>query len=890
MGWFSRIRNVLRPDAHSADLDREIAFHIAETADRLVERGMSRADAEQEAARRFGHRPLVKQRTREVGIVLWLESLLADLRYSIRALRHSPGFALVALLSLALGIGANTAIFSLIDTVLLKSLPVARPDQLVKLAMNEPNNDVFTNPLWEGMRGVTGFDGMLAYNGQAFNLAPTGQARIVNGAFVSGGYFATLGVRPEAGRVLQQSDDVRGCPATTVLSHGFWQSEFGGAPDAIGRSISFNTHPFTIIGVADRRFSGVEVGQHPNFYVPICAEPLLHGAPGMLDERSSWWLQILARMPEGSTLAQLNGRLAAGSGELFTSTLPSHWPPDATQDYLSRKLVAVPAPTGLSEIRIRFRTALVVLMGVVGVVLLIACGNVANLLLARAATREREIAMRLAIGAGRGRIMRQMLTESLLLSVTGAVLGLGLARLGTSLLLALIARHGAPVALDVVLDSRLLAFTILVAVGTGVLFGVAPAWRSVQLDPQQVLKTGGAASTATARLLIAGRVLVVLQVGLSLVLVVTAGLLLGTFRELANIHPGFRPAGVTLAEVDFRNLDLTEERRRAAGREMLDRLRASPGILDASGSVLTPVSGRGWNGFVTTAGYTPANKYDNLIYFNGVTDRFFSTMGTTLVAGRDFDPRDERGPRVAIINLAAAKKLFGSASPLGRVIQTDNGPDRLDALEVVGVVEDAKYRSLRDTNTATVYVPWTRAEHFESLVVEVRSRAPRSETVATILDAAKQALPTASLEISTLSDQLSESLSRERLLAMLSAFFGGIALLLALIGLYGTMAYNVTRRRKEIGIRVALGATRAGLIRLIVSEAGRMILVGLVAGGAATVAGTRLLSSFLYGRTPTDPLTLVLATLAVASVALAAGAIPAVRATREDPQTVLREE
>jgi putative ABC transport system permease protein len=892
MSWFARLRNVLRPRRHLGDVDRELAFHLAETTDRLVADGMPPEAAAREAARRFGHRPGIRERTRDVDVVVWLESFFGDLRYAIRVLRAAPGFTVVAVLSLGLGIGANTAIFSLVDAAILRSLPVTHPEQLVKLAMGNSSNDVFTNPLWEEIRARGElFDGLFAFGSDRFNLVPSGQARLVDGDFVSGDYFRTLGVGAAIGRLLQVADDRRGCPPLAVVSYGFWQSEFGGSPEVIGARLSLNGHSFSIIGAAVRGFTGVDVGRFPHVYIPICAEPLVHGAPGMLDERSAWWIQLVGRLPPGASLTQANGRLAVESPAIFAATLPAAWGSEGRQAYLKNTLLAVPAATGLSGFRLQARTALVVLMGVVGVVLLIACANVANLLLARAAARQREIAMRLAIGASRGRIVRQMLTESILLSSAGALLGLAFARWGDRVLVGLLSSRGQQVSLDLSVDTRLLVFTLAVAVCTGILFGVAPAWRSVRQDPQGVLKVGGPAATATRSALTTSKMLVASQVALALVLVATAGLLLGSFRTLTSLDPGFRPDGVALAQVNFQSLNMPQSRRELAGQEMLEQLRINPGIEAASASLLTPVSGRRWNSLVLVDGYTPTGETDNLVWFNGVTDGYFATLGIDFVTGRDFTGREgSAGERVAIITRSLARKFFGETSPLGRQFRIQGGGEPGPPVEVIGVVEDAKYSSLRDSTAMTVYVPWSQAEHWGSLTFEVRGRGEMTDAVAATLAAARTVIPGASLNIGTLSGQLAGSLARERLLATLSAFFGGLALLLALVGLYGTMAYNVTRRRKEIGIRIALGASRFRLMGMVLREVCRVIVAGVVIGGLAIFATSRLVRSFLYGRTPLDPVTLAVAALAVAAVALLAGALPAVRASRQDPQVTLREE
>lgn len=892
MGWWRRLRNMLHPGRHGRDLDRELAFHLDETADRLVAEGMTPDDAAREARRRFGHRPLVRERTRDAGIVTWLESLLGDVRYALRTLARTPTFTAIAILSLALGIGANIAIFSLVDAVLLRTLPVAEPERLVALNMGQGTGDVFTNPLWEAIRDrQLAFDGVFAFGADQFNLAPSGEARIVEGEYVSGGFFPTLGVRPLLGRLLGPADDQRGCPGVAVVSRGFWQAVLGGRADVAGETLTLNRQPFTIVGVAPGEFTGVEVGRAPQVYVPICTEPLLDGAPGYLDERSTWWLQLIGRLPAGVTAAQADAQLQAIAPDVFLSTLPTGWGAESLNNYRKRTLATSPAARGFSEIRARYETALTILMAVVATVLLIACANVANLLLARAAARERELSLRLAIGASRGRLIRQVLTESLLLAGAGALLGLALAYWGRGLLLGLLADARTTVVLDLPLDGRLLLFTLGVAVLTGLLFGLGPAWRSVRQDPQQALKVAGPTGTSAPAVLRASRGLVVLQVALSLVLVSTAGLLLGTFRSLATLDPGFDPAGVVLARLNFGPLGLSDAHRAAASTELLARLRALPGVVSASASVLTPVSGAGWNSFVMTEGYTPASQEDNLVWFNGVADGYFATMGTPLLAGRDFTTADgPGGPQVALVNQALARKLFGGANPLGRRITVQGGRGQGPPIEVVGVVGNAKYRSLRDDDPPTAYIPWTQADHIGGLNFEVRSREGAGRVASQVAAEAVAVLPGASVVMSTLSGQLSTSLARERLLAALSGFFGGLALLLALIGLYGTMAYNVTRRRKEIGIRVALGASRARLARMILGDALRLVAFGLVLGGMATVAATRLVGAFLYARTPLDPVTLGFAVLTVVLVGVAAGAVPALRATRQDPQAVLREE
>ncbi|HET9948650.1 MAG TPA: ABC transporter permease [Longimicrobiales bacterium] len=890
MSWYKRVVNLLRPERLSRELDREIAFHVAERADELMAAGMSEAEALREARRRFGNVVLQKERTREVDVVRWLESVLADVRYALRALRASPGFALVAVLSLGLGIGANTAVFSLIDAVLLRSLPVERPEELVKLTMGEPGNDVFTNPQWEQVRDRQDvFSGVFAFSGESWDLATGGAARRIRGEWVSGGFFPTLGVRPALGRLLGPRDDVRGCPAVAVLGHGFWEREYGGDPGAVGRTVSLDGHPFEVVGVAEPAFFGVEVGRAVDVYAPLCAEAIVRGKDSFLDRRSTWFLQLIGRPRPGASLAQARTRLAAMAPAVFSATVPADWKPGTQREYLKRTLSAEPAGQGVSPLRPRYRHALAVLMVVVGLVLLNACANVANLLLARATARRRELAVRLAIGAGRGRLARQLLTESLLLSLLGAAVGVAFARWGSALLVRLLSTRADAVWLDLSIDGRVLGFTIAVATLTGLLFGLAPAWRSARVDPQAAMRASARSVAEGHSRLTLVKALVAGQVALSLVLVVGAALLLGSFRNLATLDPGFRRTGILLVGVDLKEPGIADARALALLRGVLDRVRALPGVRAASASRVTPVGPARWNDIIHVDGYTPSSTNDALVWMNSATPGFFATMGTRLLAGRDFTDHDAPGaPRVAIINRALATKFFGASSPLGRRFRTDSNEAWL---EVVGVVEDAKYVTLREQPSPTAYVPLSQEDHQGAwFSLELRTDGPPAALARSVENAVAEVVPAASLDFTTMSDQLAASIRPERLLAVLSGFFGALGLLLAVIGLYGTTAYSVTRRRSEIGIRIALGAMRTRVVRMVMREVGVMVAAGMILGALLALAATRLVASFLFGVAPGDPATFALAALVLGLVAGAAGALPAWRAARLDPMAALREE
>jgi predicted permease len=822
------------------------------------------------------------------------DALLQDIRYAVRALRTSPGFAAVAILSMALGIGANTAIFSLIDSVILKALPVSHPEQLLQVTTGKDVlfTDFVTNAMWEQLRDRQDvFSGIFALGRARFNLAPTGETRYTQANYASGQFFDTLGLHAMIGRTFTTSDDRRGCPGTAVLSYGFWRSEYGGSAGVVGQTISLDNHPFEILGVLEPGFTGLEVGRDSDLYVPLCSEKIIRGADSLLDQ-GAFWFRVMGRPKPGVSVRQVQARLRTLSPQIFEATLPSGWRREDAESYRKRMFDAHPAATGFSSLRTEYGTALIVLMAIVALVLLIACANVANLLLARGAARQREIAIRMALGSGRVRLMRQLLTESLVLSLTGAALGMVFAHWGARLLVRLLSLHHENVYLNLSIDSRVLAFTAGVAVLTGLLFGLAPAWRGTRVDPQAAMKANARGVIEGGRFGL-GKALVVAQVALSLVLVAGAGLLLSTFLRLETLDPGFEREHVLLASVVLRNGHYSPAQRRAVFKEILEHLRTLPGIRSASTSDMTPISGTlSWQ-YLHVEGYASRGKEDTLVYHNELSDRFFETMGTDLLTGRDFNRHDTpESPKVAIVNQAMAKKFFAGQNPIGKRYRPEDGNKLGDPVEIIGVVKDAKYAELREDLHPTIYLPASQdANQFGSLIFEMRvvAGAPAALT-STVKSSIAGVDPGVSLEFKTLAAQVDESLARERLLATLSGFFGALALLLAMIGLYGVMSYNVARRRNEIGIRMALGAEQARVLRMVLREVFILIGIGLAIGLGAAMASPPFVASLLYGVKANDPWTLSLAAAVLALVAVLAGFVPARRASRLDPMNALREE
>jgi putative ABC transport system permease protein len=892
MTWIGRLRNQLRDNTVSKEITREMQFHLAERADDLEASGMAPDAARREARRRFGSLAYQTERTREQDLIGWLDTLVADVRYALRALRAAPAFATVAILSLGLGIGANTAIFSIIDALVLKSLPVSHPEQLVAVMRNK-EDVIFTNPLWESIRDRQDmFSGIFAFGTTNFNLTSGGEAKRIDANTVSGEYFSTLGVRPVAGRLIAKADDYRGCPGIAVLSEGFWESRYSGDPKIVGKTISLNNHPFEIVGVADGRFFGMSVGERPQLFVPICTEKIISGANSQLDERSSWYLQILGRPKPGLSPQQVTARFAALAPAIVDATIPPNWPADALKSYRSSTFHVEPAATGFSFVRMTYAKALYVLMAIVGLVLLIACANVANLLLARATVRQREMAVRVALGAGRGRLARQLITESLLLSVLGAALGIAFASWGSRALVRLLSERDRGVSLELGVDSRMLLFTIGIATLTGLLFGLVPAWRAGRVDPQSAMKAQGRGVAEGHSRFSMGKALVVVQVALSLVLIVGAGLLVGSWRRLSTTDPGFKPAGVLLVEVDIQNTQTPPDQRVAFNQEILNTVRALPGVRSASGSQITPVGNSTWNDLFRTDVFTPKSEEDGVAWVNPVSDGYFETLEIPIRAGRDFDLRDtQHAARVAIVNEAMARKFFGTPDAVGRRFQKQDGSSWTQPVEVVGVVGTTKYRSMRDSAQAIVYFP--RAQESaaaQRMSLEVRGSGAAASLVPSIAKAIARINPRITLDFTTLERQLTESLTLSRSIAMLSGFFGGLAVLLATIGLYGIMAYTIARRRNEIGVRIALGAEQSRVVRMVLREVATIVTVGVVLGVALSLGATRLVVSFLYEIAPTNPATLGVSAAVLVAVGLAAAALPAWRAAKLDPVAALREE
>lgn len=820
---------------------------------------------------------------------------MTDLRSAIRSLSTTPLVTLVAILSLALGVGANTAIFSIVDTLLLRALPVAHAERLVVVREGESRGS-WTNPIWEEIRARPElFDGAFAAGRASFNAAASGEVDPVDGLFASGDYFDVLGVPALLGRTFAPEDDQRGGGPdgpVAVISYAFWQNRFGGAADVVGRTLMLSRVAYTIIGVTPSAFFGHEVGRTVDVFVPLGTEPVMRGAESTLDRRSTWWMAIFARLKPGQSAEQATTALRTAQEAIREATLPPDWQPQHLESYLKNPLSMVPAASGVSGLRTRYRTPLLALTAVVALTLLIACGNIANLMLARTSARRHEFAIRTALGASRWRLSRQLLTENLLLSVIGALLGLLLAIWGSRLIVAQIANSTNRVFLDIGLDWRVLGFTALIAIATTLIFGIAPTLFATRVPPMESLKDQGRGSVSRKQVGLAGS-LVLAQVALSLVLLVAAGLFVQTFITLADRELGFTPEQALVIDVGAQRTDVQPENRYALYERVREAVSAVPGVTNAAMSVITPTSGSTWNSLLEFPDRPELSEDDRVVDLNYLSPGWFATLGTPLIAGRDFDSRDRVGAgRTAMVNRQFAEKYFNGESPIGKTVRWPEWPGRQGyAVEIVGLVGDAVYRNLREPLGPTLYMAMAQDSTVSSsIVLTVRtSNATPVQLTRSLTAAITGVHPDLSLTIRPLDEFVDATLSQERLIAMLSGFFGVLALLLAALGLYGITAYAVTRRRAELGIRMALGASPPAVVRLVLSRTSRLVAGGLLVGGVLSWWASRFVASLLFGLEAADPSTIAGAMLVLALVAVVAGWIPARRAARVDPAEALRQ-
>ncbi len=990
-------------------LDEDLREHIARETRDNIERGMSPEEARYAAMRKFGNVTRVEE-TREVWSVIWLEQLQQDVRYGLRMLRKSPGFSSVAILTLALGIGANTAIFSLIDAVMLRSLPVENPSQLVLLqwgARNSPNvhgyqsagdcaNDMrlgaqkpggcsFSEPMFRKIAQANIFSGTAAFtNTGRLNLTGNGPPTVINGQLVSGDFFRTLGLRAANGRLLVATDDTPSAAPVAVLNYGYWQSAFGGSRDIVGRTIELNNVPFTIVGVAEQRFTGITPGSDYDVWLPLSDAQRITAFMRWRDRQSDvsyWWLTIVARLKPETQLAQaqapvsglfhnemLHGAVplfheggvagkpapmanapAGANGPIGMAAAPqrsteansvqitSGGPPPSAgnkpvmmaapqeaapaggprgsqtaegSEALSTaadnpEITLAPAQSGLTGSRTRYSNPLYVLMLAVGIILLIACANVAGLMLARAAARQKEMAVRLALGAGRARIVRQLFTESIMLSVLGGALGILLAYWGAHAILSFVASNQPrPLGFATGVDLRVLGFTGVISLLSGILFGIAPTFRSARVDLTPALKEGeGSAAKSgpgSGKWFSIGNALVVAQVALAIIVLVGAGLLVRTLQNLRSIDVGFDSHNILIFGIDPTLIGYKGAQADSLYRDLQGRLAETPGVKSASYSMMPLLS----SGLMITGFHWPGTPQDQESQADalGVGPNFFETMRIPCLIGRGFTASDFKlsaandgmsptsAPTPVIVNQAFVEKYVGKENPLGKLFGQAEASADMPAnpgFEIVGVVRDAKYNDLRRDIHAMMYMP----QRFGGATFELRTAAEPQAILPSVREVVAQVSTNLPLfDVKTESEQIDRLLFQERLVARLSGFFALLALVLACMGLYGLLSYEVSRRTREIGIRMALGAHQGIVLKLVLRQGIVLAMVGAALGIGAALGVTRYLAGMLYNVRTSDPVTIGSVAILLTLVALAACYIPARRATRVDPMVALRHE
>jgi predicted permease len=922
-------RNLFHHESRERELTEEMNAYLEMLIEINIKDGLNPAEARRAALIETGGIEQVKERVREVRMGHFLETIWQDLRFSVRMLLKKPGFTLIAVLSLALGIGANTALFSVVDAMLLKPLPVTEPERLVifKSLVNKDfsyggyNGNSYPDPK-TGMRAGTSFpyqsftlmraqesvlSEIFAFSDMGANVNVDGEAENVRGQVVSGNYYTGLGVQPFLGRTITNEDDQPSASPVAVLSHRYWQRRFGGNPAAIGRQLNINNVAFTVIGVTPPGFEGTgQIGSAPEVSMPIALETQVNPQRARLSGAGMWWLRLMGRLKPGATPEQASVQLE----NAFQQSVIEHrtlrqaqaqtggagrLPDLQPKDY--PRLAVESGSQGEMDVRRSFAPQLYLLVGVVGLVLLIACANVANLLLARAASRQKEIAMRQALGAGRFRLIRQLLTESILLSVLGGGLGILFAFWLKDVLLSVNQWGGESMAgLNTRLDLRVLGFTLVLSMVTGILFGSAPAWRATSLDLTPALKDTGRNSSGVSRSWLS-KGMVITQVTLSFILLIGAGLAVRTLHNLQSVDAGFNQENLLLFSVEPSQLNYKGERLANLYRQLFTSLDAVPGTRGVTASMESLLRGSSSNERIFLAGQTYATNAENQPIGNGssrflsVRENFLEVMEIPLLLGRTLRPQDdERAPRVVVVNQAFVKQFFPDENPIGK--RFGFRADTSNQLEIVGVAADAKYTSLREESEPNVYIPWSQDMRYPGrMTFEMRATGEPAALLTAVREAVgsiESNLPL--FAIKTQAEQSDQSLRIERLFARLLSFFGVLALLLAGIGLYGVLAYSVAQRTPEIGIRVALGAQTRDVLKLIIGQGMLLALIGVILGLGSAYGLTRLMQTLLYGISPTDLLTFVSVAVLLLLVALLACWIPARRATKVDPISALRAE
>jgi len=897
MRWRRYFERTKRDD----ELAQEIAHYITQETDDNVARGMTAADARLAAVRRFGNRQIVREAVYRMNSVNWFEIVIQDLRYGLRQLRRRPGFSAAAILSLALGIGANTAIFTLVDQLVLRLLPVENPRELVWLRLEGlrpggnwgDGNHTFPYPTYLALRDRnTVFSGLTGQRIELASLVDDDRSAAVTVAMVAGNYFEVLGVRSELGRLLTPDDDRdRNGHPVAVLQHDFWQSQYQGRPDVIGESIRLNGRPFTVVGVAAAGFEGTDVGRPTKVFVPLAMQPTIAPTnPSLENERAAWFYPF-ARLKPGITIAQAEAAMKVLYRQRQLEELSQPYFsrfPETRDGFLQQRFSLEPGGGGSSGLRSRFEQPLTVLSWLAAVVLLIACANIAGLLLARGAAAERDLAIRRAIGASRGRIIGQLFAESVLLAVISAVAALFLASWLTRVVIAWIPADTSALSLSAAPDLRVIVFTIAVAAVTAVLFGLVPAWQNSQTGPAATLREQSGAIAGGRTHLRIRKLFIGLQVGLSAVLLLGAGLFIRSLDNLRRVELGLQSEHV-ITFLARPAVPYETDRKAQAYRALLDGLAAMPGVR-AVGASRTPLfTGGRTDGALRVSGQAGGAPETPFSFFNAVTPGYFEALGIPLRAGTPFTWGDwGTGKRMAVVNESLASTVFPGTPPIGRLV--GEGTRAATDVEIVGVMGDARYHDVRGPIPPQTFFNLDSVlDRVVRIGVYVRVAGDAGQVMRTIPGEVRRIDPNIVVtDLRTLDDQINTRMSNERMLSFLSMGFAALATILVIVGVHGVLVFQVARRTREIGVRMALGAGRGGIIRLVASEMSVVILGGLAAGVGAAYASGRYVQSQLFGLNADDPLVFSAVVVILLVSAAAATLMPALRASRIEVVRALR--
>jgi predicted permease len=868
---------------------RELQAHLEiETAENIAH-GMAPEEARYAARRKLGNATLIREEIYRMNSLGWLETLAQDLRYGVRLLRRSPGFALVAIASLALGIGANTAIFQLLDAVRLRSLPILNPQELVEvkiagggthgMGVNAAPYGQLSRPIWREIREYQqAFSGVFAWAYGEVRVGQPTELRRASAIWVSGEFFRVLGVHPWRGRLLLPEDEVGACPSSkAVVSYSYWQRHMGGGDLGGDSKLTIDGEPKEVIGVTPPEFFGLAVGDNFEIAQPFCQPKELR--------HDLFDVVVMGRLRPGWTIQSASAQLDALSPGIFAATAITGYPAETIETYKRFRLGVYPASTGVSWLRTKYDSSLLLLLDISALVLLMACVNLANLMMARASAREREMAVRLALGASRLRLFRQLLAECGLVAAMGAALGIAIAQLLSRVLVWALSTERASVSLRIETNWRVLLFALGVAALTCIAFGAAPALRATRTEPIAAMNVGGRGLTAGRGRFAMQRMLIVAQIAVSLVLLVGALLFVRSFRNLMTFDPGMRQAGIAIAVMRFEQSHVARDRYEEFQRQLLDEVRSVPGVLGATTTTTVPLLGGVW---VMGVQIGPA---EGSSAFTWVSPGYLGTMGIPLLKGRDFNQNDTgTSARVAIVNQTFVRRLLGGADPIGQTLRTHPEPNYPSTVyEIVGVIPDTKYNDLRGETPAMTFAP---ASQYPAqgpwAIMMIHSKAAPAITLASVRRPIAKKHSEIHLEYHVFQALIRDGLMRERLMAMLSGFFGLLAALLATVGLYGVISYVVARRRNEIGIRVALGAQRGQVVGMVMREAARLLVIGLVIGTALSLILGRTAGSLLFGLKAHDPLTLAAAGTLLTVIAALASFLPARRASTLDPMVALR--